>query len=276
MKFQIKTYEGFSAKIRDPEQSLTIVLLSDLHQKLYDPDNHTLIEAVASCGPDLILIAGDMVISKCGHFTEIAENTVMALTGIAPVYYANGNHEKRIKEKSDIYGDSYDRYVNKLKQAGVHYLENATEYVCINGIKCRIYGLDLSLSYYARLKRIRLEKEEITARIGESESGTYNILIAHHPRYGDAYFDWGADLTVSGHIHGGVMRLGNRACVSPDGRIFPSYGYGWFQKKGKYMAVSAGLGEHTIPLRIMNPRELVRIVIKQEVPHGDTREIAGV
>ncbi len=271
MKFQIKTYEGFSAKIRDPEQSLTIVLLSDLHQKLYDGDNRMLIEAVASCAPDLILIAGDMVIGKYGNSTEIAEKTVTALTDMAPVYYANGNHEKRIKKNVNIYGDAYDRYVTKLKQAGVHYLENATERIDINGIKCRIYGLDLSLSYYARLKRIRLEKEEITARIGEAEAGAYNILIAHHPRFGDAYLDWGADLTVSGHVHGGVMRLGNRACVSPDGRIFPKYGYGWFQKKEKYMAVSAGLGEHTIPLRIMNPPELVRIVIKQEVPHGDTR-----
>lgn len=271
MKFQIKTYEAFSSKIRKRGMELTAVLISDLHLAEFGENNHRLMEAVAACRPDVILIAGDMVNAKREKSTEAAEKIAISLVNIAPVYYANGNHEKRMKVRPDIYGTAYETYVRKLKTGGVHYLENETELIRIRDIPCRIYGLDLSLPYFARFKKLCLEKEEIIARIGTSSADTYNILIAHHPRYAKGYFDWGADLIVSGHVHGGVMRLGNRACISPDGRIFPKYGYGWFQKKEQYLAVSAGLGEHSIPFRIMNPREIVRIVIKQEEPHGDTR-----
>lgn len=271
MKFQIKTYEAFSSKIRKSGVELTAVLISDLHLEEFGKQNDRLLKAAADCRPDVILIAGDMVTARRDEPTKAAEHAAISLTDIAPVFYANGNHEKRMKVRPNIYGTVYESYVKKLRAGGVHYLENETELIRIKDIPCRIYGLDLSLPYFARFQKIHLEKEEIIAKIGSSAADTYNILIAHHPRYGDAYFDWGADLTVSGHVHGGVMRLGQRACVSPDGRIFPKYGYGWFQKKEQYMAVSAGLGEHSIPFRVLNPRELVRIVIKQEAPYGDTR-----
>ena len=86
------------------------------------------------------------------------------------------------------------------------------------------------------------------------------ILLAHNPVFAPFYMEWGADLTVCGHFHGGVMRLrGKQPLLSPYGFLLPEYGYGHFEKDGKHVIVSSGLGEHAIPFRIHNPMELVSI-----------------
>ena len=86
------------------------------------------------------------------------------------------------------------------------------------------------------------------------------ILLAHNPVFAPFYMEWGADLTVCGHFHGGVMRLrGKQPLLSPYGFLLPEYGYGHFEKDGKHVIVSSGLGEHAIPFRIHNPMELVTI-----------------
>ena len=64
-------------------------------------------------------------------------------------------------------------------------------------------------------------------------------------------------MTLCGHYHGGVWRFGkHRGLISPDFRLFPR-AHGLFRKDGRNVIISAGLGEHTIPVRIHNPRELV-------------------
>ena len=121
----------------------------------------------------------------------------------------------------------------------------------------------MSLEYYKRFDRHQLPIEEIQSSLGDIEDvNVINILLAHHPRYADTYFSWGADLILSGHVHGGVMRLGKKAVISPDIQLFPKYGYGKIRRVDQTMIVSGGIGEHTIPFRFFNPRELVLIEIK--------------
>ena len=50
--------------------------------------------------------------------------------------------------------------------------------------------------------------------------------------------------------------------ITPQAKLFPKYDRGLFEEDEKYMVVSAGLGEHTIPVRIMNPPQLICIVVK--------------
>ena len=84
-----------------------------------------------------------------------------------------------------------------------------------------------------------------------------------YPKYGKTYFEWGADLILSGHYHGGVVRLSEHyGLSSPQYLFLPPFCCGDFHKGDQHMIVSAGLGEHTIPLRIHNPRELLVIDIK--------------
>ena len=85
-------------------------------------------------------------------------------------------------------------------------------------------------------------------------------MLAHNPAYFEAYASWGADLTLSGHVHGGIMRLPWLGGVlSTSLTLFPKYDGGEFRLGEKRMIVSRGLGSHTIPIRIFNPAELVAV-----------------
>lgn len=67
-------------------------------------------------------------------------------------------------------------------------------------------------------------------------------------------------MTFSGHYHGGMVQLPFLGgVISPDFRIFPKYCKGHFQEGDRHLIVSGGLGEHTIPMRIFNPRELIMV-----------------
>ena len=100
--------------------------------------------------------------------------------------------------------------------------------------------------------------EEIREALGEPAEGAYRILLAHNPDYFSAYAQWGADLTLSGHLHGGMVRLPKiGGLISPNWTLFPKYDHGLYTIEEKKMIVSAGLGSHTIKLRINNPPELV-------------------
>ena len=89
-------------------------------------------------------------------------------------------------------------------------------------------------------------------------------FLAHNPEYFDAYAGWGADLTVSGHVHGGIMRFPFvGGIISPRLFTFPrSYG-GEYDRDGHKLIVSCGLGTHTIHVRVFNPGELSVIDVKK-------------
>ena len=86
--------------------------------------------------------------------------------------------------------------------------------------------------------------------------------MAHNPDYFEEYAAWGADLVLSGHVHGGMMRLPILGgVVSPAFKLFPKYDGGLFQQGKSTMILSRGLGMHTIPIRIFNPGELILLKI---------------
>ena len=107
-------------------------------------------------------------------------------------------------------------------------------------------------------------------RLGKADKDAFSLLLAHNPVWFEDYAAWGADLTLSGHVHGGVVRLPFLGGVlSTSFRLFPKYDGGYFTKEGKHMIISRGLGAHTIPLRLFNPAELVVIELEpQEKKNG--------
>ena len=91
----------------------------------------------------------------------------------------------------------------------------------------------------------------------------FNILLAHNPDYFDNYVSYGADLTLSGHVHGGLYRVFGKGLFSPRIAFFPKYDGGMFTKDKKAMIVSRGLGNHSFPHRFLNPGELILIHLKE-------------
>lgn len=276
-KFVTTKYEIKTDKLN--HRSLIFAGITDLHNVRYGSDNRPVFQAIQKIRPDAILIAGDLVLGKKGESLEPARQFLQELLCLAPVIYAPGNHEQRMKLFPDCYDASFSQYRRQIRKMGVIYLENEEIQMEIKGEKVSIFGLELPYRYYIKgsgQARKGPELEELKRLVGTPEKEGLNILLAHTPRFGNVYFQWGADLTFSGHYHGGVMRLPFAGgVISPDYVLFPSYSYGRFQRGEKNLIVSSGLGEHTMPFRIFNPRELTVLSFVPEKAEG-IRPVAGL
>lgn len=255
--FKMTHYDISSSKLHGLKDK-KIILLSDLHNCNYGYKNDKLLNAIRKENPDLILIAGDMLVGKAGVSPQVAVEFCAELTEICDVYYANGNHEQRMKEYQETYGTVYQEYKELLVKAGVHYLENEMESFRIENHLINIYGLEVPCEAYKKFQKVVLEESCVEDRLGICDTTKYNILIAHNPVFMKDYLKWGADLIVSGHLHGGVARIpGFRGVITPQGGLFPKYS-GELSKEGTtYVAVSKGIGIHTIKVRFLNPAEVV-------------------
>lgn len=261
--FKTTHYHIQSSKLKKLKRERKVILLSDLHNCSYGKENERLLQAIRDENPDLILVAGDMLVGKSGVSTEVAENFMVQLPKICETYYGNGNHEQRMKEYPEVYGDVYAKYKEVLEKAGVRFLENETNSIDWDGAEVRIYGLEISCQTYERFKKVSLSPEEVETAIGKAKETAYNILIAHNPAFADTHLKWGADLIVSGHIHGGIARIpGIGGVISPQGTLFPKYSGEMTKRGDAAIVVSKGIGLHTIKVRLFNPAEIVVMHIR--------------
>ena len=111
-----------------------------------------------------------------------------------------------------------------------------------------------------------LSKERIDNFLGESNKEEYNILLAHNPRHFEGYADWGADLTLAGHVHGGMVRLPFIVGIfSPDTFLFPEYSSGLYEIEESKLVVNRGLGKGRRGFRLFNQPELGVITLGTDV-----------
>lgn len=235
------------------------VVLADLHNKCYGRNNERLIEAIRRQKPDCIIIAGDIPTAKPRRSLDTALHLMEELAGDYRIFYANGNHEHRMKLYPEVYGDMAERYEAGLKKAGVNRLVNShTE---LEDENIAVYGSEIDKLYYKRFKLLPMPDDYLNGILGQPDHNKYNILIAHNPDYFPYYARWGADLVLSGHVHGGMVRVPfiNKGVISPNVRLFPKYDGGVYREKNSVMILSRGLGMHTIPIRLFNPGELIVI-----------------
>lgn len=248
--------------LRGPQQPFSAILLSDLHNTAYGDGNSTLLQAIRNEKPEAIFVAGDMLISMREPQMDVALALMDELTKQYPVYYVEGNHEYKVRHYAEVYGGDGDgdgeRYFEAIRSFGVHLLKNSCERISLQKMPVTVWGLELPWQCYRRFRRNELTVEQITELLGTPDEDRYNILLAHNPVFFESYAAWGADLTLAGHLHGGVVRLPYfGGLITPQFHIFPKYDRGIFKRRGKQLVVSAGIGNHSIPIRINNPPELV-------------------
>lgn len=262
--FRTTVYNIASPKLAGLQEEKRIVFLSDLHNYSYGEENGRLFQAIISARPDLILIGGDMLVRKDGNSYEDTLRFLCRLPSICKVYYANGNHEQKLKERPEAYSQSYKDYQSRLCSAGIVFLENESVRIPWDGAGICITGLEIGLDGYRKFGRRPMEEEEIESRVGAADS-SYQILLAHNPAYVEAYRKWGADLILSGHLHGGIVRIpGIGGVIAPDLTLFPKYSGDIYREEDATVVVSKGLGAHSVPIRLLNPAEMVVLVLNED------------
>lgn len=256
--FRVTDYSITSEKLAGLQREYRVVFLSDLHNKIYGRENEPLLNAIRRSEPDLILIGGDMLIGKAGCPYDAALQFVRQLPKIAPVYYGNGNHEQRMKERPEIYGDVYEKYKKELVRAGVTFLENASADLDFDGISIRLSGFEPPMTCYKKFAKAEDVTADMLHEFGRPDGERYRILLGHNPALVDSYRSWGADLTLSGHLHGGIIRLPFLGgLITPQAKLFPRHSGEYSEENGRVLIVSKGLGTHTVNIRFCNPAEVV-------------------
>lgn len=259
-RFVVKEYKLVTDKVKHRHK---FVILADLHGKEYGNGNKKLLKAIEEQNPTGILIAGDMLTAKSGKEFQHVLAFLGALSEKYPIFYGNGNHEYRLKKYPETYGTMAKEYNEGLKNRDIFPLCN--ESTIVDDENMAIYGLELGREYYKRGKKTPMESQYMDDMLGKVDKSRYNILLAHNPDYLKQYAKWGADLVISGHVHGGIMRLPFLGgIIAPSFKIFPKYSGGLYEEGESKMILSTGLGSHTIPVRVFNPAQLVVLEIDSE------------
>ena len=252
--FSVEETRLVSPKLR---QERTLVFLSDLHDNTFGEGNRELLGAIRRVEPDAVLIGGDTMVVKPGKADlQVTKELIGGLARLGcPIYYANGNHEQRMRKERSTYGALYQQFKKLLQDFGVHHLEDQTAYL---GEDIAVSGLEIDRRFYRDFFPDQMEPGYIRRRLGKADPERFQVLLAHSPLFLDAYAGWGADLSLAGHFHGGTIRLPFLGGVmTPQYQFFLPYCAGTFTKDGKTMIVSRGLGTHSINIRFCNKPQVV-------------------
>ncbi|MCR5788405.1 MAG: metallophosphoesterase [Lachnospiraceae bacterium] len=259
----ITEYILTSDKLKVPEYR--IAMLSDLHEKSHGRDNEEVMKRIDELHPDAVMFAGDMITFSKTHPFDYGVSVSLAerIAARYPLYYGIGNHEEKLKRPPGSYMRQWEYYTGELKKRGIRIMQNEAVEIPEAGIT--VYGLDLEHLYFRRVRDYPIPDGYLNEKLGAVDPENYSILLAHLPDQFAAYAKWGADLVLSGHVHGGVIRLPFfGGLVSPQLKLFPHYDAGRFEEGSSVMILSRGIGTHSVPIRINNRAEIVHIIIRSE------------
>ncbi|CVI70389.1 phosphodiesterase YaeI [Clostridiales bacterium CHKCI001] len=262
----VTEYEIASPKLEQIWEGYRIAVLGDLHNNEFGENNETLIRAVKDANPDIILIVGDLMVVKEWKEKDfsVTDTILKGLSKLAPVYYANGNHELRMEQSPEQYPGWNQEFQQILKKYQIHYLVDQTVLLKKGGTTIALSGLNIGEEYYQfKGKKRQMPPCYIENKIGNPKKDQFHILMAHTPLYVEEYAQWGADLVFSGHFHGGTIRLPILGGVmTPQMQFFSGLDRGLVKRGETRMIVTGGLGTHSINIRLNNPPELVMVTLR--------------
>lgn len=243
----------YSKRIPVSFNGFVIVHVSDLHNAEFGNNQNRLLKAVKDASPNLIAVTGDLIDSRHTNILKAMEFINGAVT-IAPVYYVTGNHESRINE--------YPQIEKQMAEAGVNILRNRSTMLKREGDVIQLLGLDDPCFADRGNSFNQLHTADAALKSIMSDNNYYTVLLSHRPELFDVYSANDIDLVLSGHAHGGQVRLPFiGGLVAPNQGMFPEYCEGAYEKGQTKMVVSRGLGNSIAPVRINNRPELVIITL---------------
>ena len=243
-----------SNKIPKAFDGYKIAQISDLHNAEIGEENERLLGMIEAADPDIIAITGDMIDSRRTNI-ETALDFAEKAVKLAPCYYVNGNHELRVLE--------YEELKKGLLELGVVVLENESTKINIKNQEITVIGIsDPSLEANELWS---VEAEVVNDHLGEliKVDDNYKLVLSHRPELLEIYCEAGADLVLTGHAHGGQIRLPFvGGIIAPHQGFFPEYDGGLYIKEETNMIVSRGVGNSLFPLRFNNRPEVVLIELQ--------------
>lgn len=243
--FKVNTVQFHTDKL-PADHELTILQISDLHNKVFDDHNEPLIHAVKQLDADLIVMTGDMIDRSTTNLQDVFALVDQIMVLHSEVYFVTGNHE---------WGNArMVEFLEGLQERGVHILNNRHMQVTIDQAALNLVGVDDPSTH----------REDVEAAFRGVDRGAYTILLAHAPELVNRYNDIPADLILSGHTHGGQIRLPFIGALAAPGQgLLPKLDKGVFTiGQDQYLYIDSGLGTSLLPIRFLNQSQmsLIRVV----------------
>ena len=252
-ELQVSGYDIVDSRIPKEFNEYKIVQVSDFHNTKSNKLTDDLVKEIKIQNPNVIVITGDLVDSRKTNI-DVAISFIKRIKDIAPIYFVTGNHESRISK--------YGVLKEKLEKESVIVLDNKAEILEIYAAKINLIGInDPNMSYHP----YALDNEKIKNELTDTnyDKNNYSILLSHRPELFDTYVDSKLDLVLTGHAHGGQVRIPFiGGLISPNQGFFPKYTGGKFKEDNTNMIVSRGIGNSIIPFRVNNRPELVVVQLK--------------
>lgn len=262
-RLTVSRYVWSSPELPIPFDGYRILQLSDLHQKTFGRGNRRLLMRVEEERPDLIVITGD-VIFRYKPDIDKAVGAVAGLSQLAPTYFVSGNHEFKMDERER------EKLYRRLEEEGIFIHNNKLVRIRREGGEIVLLGVDdpTRFAWEERRRKFPRLLSQLVEGLGEEE---LKILLSHRPERFHCYRDCGIDLTFSGHVHGGQIRLPFvKGLYSPEQGFFPKYQKGLYCSGASSLVVSAGLGKSVFPLRINNYPDIVMVELRRETAIKET------
>lgn len=242
----LRTYTVASPKLT---AEVRLAVVTDFHS----PDNADDVAAmVASCAPDAVLLVGDMFDDDTQNRpTERTLSLMRQLSAQYPCYYVSGNHEAWTGEMDALYQQTAD--------AGVTVLRMSSGVLTVRGQRIALCGVPDP--YEMVFSGAPDTEEQLRQAMENVDSADFTVLLAHRPELLAKYAQFPFDLVVSGHAHGGQVRIPGvlNGLYAPNQGWFPKLAGGAYTQDGTTLIVSRGLAVRTRLPRIFNRPEVVLV-----------------
>lgn len=235
---QVEPVELFFESLPPQFDGLRVAELSDLHGRSFGKNNVRLLRTLQKARPDMICICGDLFDEKTD--LTMLEPLLTGLTDIAPVYYVTGNHEWQVKNLREI--------LQKMRAWGVTVLENEGRVFSRGGAEMVVAGVHDPCGPYDMKTPAALVRE-----LRSAQGNDFILMLSHRNDELAMWSQLGVQLVLSGHCHGGVVRLPFVGGVFGTRReLFPEYDAGVYRQDGTTLFVSRGLGYTNVHFRLFN------------------------
>lgn len=242
----LRTYTVASPKLT---AEVRLAVVTDFHSS----DNAEEVAAmVASCAPDAVLLVGDLFDDDTANrTTERTLSLMRQLSAQYPCYYVSGNHEAWTGEMDALY--------QQTEEAGVTVLRMSSGVLTVRGQRIALCGIPDP--YEMVFSGAPDTEEQLRQALEDVDSADFTVLLAHRPELLAKYAQFPLDLVVSGHAHGGQVRIPGvlNGLYAPNQGWFPKLAGGAYTQDGTTLIVSRGLAVRTRLPRIFNRPEVVLV-----------------
>ena len=242
----LRTYTVVSPKLT---AEVRLAVVTDFHSSDNADD---VVAMVTSCAPDAVLMVGDMFDDDIANRpTERALSLMRQLSAQYPCYYVSGNHEAWTGEMDALY--------QQTEEAGVTVLRMSSGVLTVRGQRIALCGVPDP--YEMVLSGAPDTEEQLRQALEDVDSADFTVLLAHRPELLAKYAQFPLDLVVSGHAHGGQVRIPGvlNGLYAPNQGWFPKLAGGAYTQDGTTLIVSRGLAVRTRLPRIFNRPEVVLV-----------------